>query len=552
MDGETEPRSSPPPLPLPLPIQTRQSRPPALRQSSLKRTRASAADSSIPSSDPAFFSSDDARDESVENYDNPGRSRKRQFVGTPWDRSSSFKMPESHNRKASFKRNVDSGFWEGSDSTESLDSAASQELVPSVAQKPPTLRLSASSEADAEWVARTAIAQALENNLDRIDLSGLGLESVSDRTLYPLRSIVREYTLNEPGSSSPPASPGYTRLHGNPQLYLSSNRLRSLPNELFNLSHLTVLSLRNNKLTELPPAIANLKNLVELNIAGNRLKWLPYELLELFDHEKLRRFNLAQNPFVKAFTIHRDTRSMLYHFQLTGLDELVRSMDPETEEKLRDWPDSEVPTNHAMLHFAEWIRSQNHPRLLLWMKALINRRIDFRERKTREHDLDYEQGIVTSSSFVGSTPVAYLDTSGRNTKHLAKAPSQMSEAEIQTWLDEPPPPLRSDTSAAHSLFSLALDECRKSPFLHELHKMLPDDAPERVVAGLQAAQRAKTSGKQRCSVCGRQYIIPRTEWIEFWYITPGSTLLNFDEYLYPFLRRGCSWKCVPESASTSS
>ncbi|KAJ2934883.1 hypothetical protein H1R20_g2295, partial [Candolleomyces eurysporus] len=67
----------------------------------------------------------------------------------------------------------------------------------------------------------------------------------------------------------------------NIHLYLAKNRITKLPNELWTLEHLTILSLRGNKITYLPPEIGNLKNLRDLNVSANRFKYLPSELNNL-------------------------------------------------------------------------------------------------------------------------------------------------------------------------------------------------------------------------------------------------------------------------------
>lgn len=83
------------------------------------------------------------------------------------------------------------------------------------------------------------------------------------------------------------------------QLYLKNISLHELPRQLFDLRHLTVLTLRNNFLREIPPAISQLTNLVELNLSSNELTYLPVELLELIcaHDSKMRRLNLHPNPF---------------------------------------------------------------------------------------------------------------------------------------------------------------------------------------------------------------------------------------------------------------
>lgn len=55
------------------------------------------------------------------------------------------------------------------------------------------------------------------------------------------------------------------------ELYLYTNRLQTLPNEIGLLSNLKLLALYENSLTSLPESLANLKNLEFLDIRHNKL-----------------------------------------------------------------------------------------------------------------------------------------------------------------------------------------------------------------------------------------------------------------------------------------
>ena len=50
-------------------------------------------------------------------------------------------------------------------------------------------------------------------------------------------------------------------------------------------------------------------------------------------------------------------------------------------------------------------------------------------------------------------------------------------------------------------------------------------------------------GCTRCAACGQRFVLPRTEWIE-WLRGTGHI-----DPLLPILRRGCSWKCLPDVES---
>lgn len=65
------------------------------------------------------------------------------------------------------------------------------------------------------------------------------------------------------------------------KLFLSSNKLQSLPDDLRLLPALVVLDVHDNLLSKLPSAIGELLNLQKLNVSHNKLKSLPPELAQL-------------------------------------------------------------------------------------------------------------------------------------------------------------------------------------------------------------------------------------------------------------------------------
>ena len=74
------------------------------------------------------------------------------------------------------------------------------------------------------------------------------------------------------------------------------SRLKSLPNELFNLTQLEILELNNNALDEIPSEVAKLKNLRVLNLNINSLKKLPKDIINL---KKLKVLNIKNNQHLE-------------------------------------------------------------------------------------------------------------------------------------------------------------------------------------------------------------------------------------------------------------
>ena len=243
------------------------------------------------SSDPAVFSSDD--DPGLDNYVE-GR-RKKRYVGSwfqqqPTSSDSTFSDNFSAPRtKRVLERKFDSGVYLGSDGTDGSDAEI---LELPVRSKLPQLdrRPVVAAVSEAERIAREKIQACIENGNETVDCWSLGLEELSNETIRPLSEL----------SCIPTVAKDVAFEQKDPELkvYLAMNRLRSVPGALFDLTHLTTLSLRGNKLTELPPAIAKLSNLRDLNVSQNRLRHVPAELVDLLrKKDGLQALLLHPNPF---------------------------------------------------------------------------------------------------------------------------------------------------------------------------------------------------------------------------------------------------------------
>ncbi len=75
-------------------------------------------------------------------------------------------------------------------------------------------------------------------------------------------------------------------------LRLNSNQLSELPPEIGDLTNLSVLYLNSNQLSELPPKIGDLTNLSDLNLDNNQLSQIPSEMGSL---NNLSKLNLRNN-----------------------------------------------------------------------------------------------------------------------------------------------------------------------------------------------------------------------------------------------------------------
>ncbi|MCJ1331326.1 hypothetical protein MMC10_008015 [Thelotrema lepadinum] len=252
------------------------------------------------SSDPPLFSSDDVS-VSLDNYDKP--RRKKVYIGSWWSSSQEAAprdQPSERPKKRAFKRNYDSGIWMGSDESTEVDSedpgdgehAGQASPPPKMATsikrshmnrilKPTDAPVFSSKQKEAI----DTVQQCAENSQENVDLSRLELGVIPWSILEPMRYITRE----------PPSSSDFITLKPKLRLYLAQNNLFDIPAQVFDLEHLTTLSLRCNNIFELSPFISRLEELEDLNLSSNALHYFPYEILSL-SSKKLRSLRLEPNP----------------------------------------------------------------------------------------------------------------------------------------------------------------------------------------------------------------------------------------------------------------
>jgi len=344
----------------------------------------------------------------------------------------------------------------------------------------------------------------------------LGLENVSEGLLDPISDI----------APIPTVAKDVAFEQRDPQIkvFLSNNRLRSFPVSLFNVEHLTVLSLRANRLGRIPPAIAKLKNLETLNIAQNYLRFLPGELLDLLRHgSKLHSLNFAPNKFWQPEDAASNAQGADDYERLT-----YSSLPPPAETETSSW--SGLTTrihSRTPVHFTSSTQ-QTYSRFTL---------PPLDSRTQQDKPLEWE-------------PFTELAT-----------PRELG-AELNS---------RAATSkvvnprGARSLFELALRACAASAQADRIPAWLREGAEEEgwpayFAPAVQEAVDIHREGGARCAVCGRATLMPLARWIEFRQI--GRTTVAVDEagervekftglggvgegLPVPFLRVGCSWTCVP-------
>ncbi|KAK4219024.1 CCR4-NOT transcription complex subunit 6-like-B [Rhypophila decipiens] len=478
------------------------------------------------SSDPAIFSSDD--DPALDNYVH-GR-RKKRYVGTWYDQhpvsSDSAdsalgedmgpRLPKLPKRK--FRRQADSGVYLGLEGSTDTDDGF--ELEPCAAKLPlpprnpqPVVRKTISPE---EEKLRGIVQHCVEEGTEAVDLADLGVESISDESLEPLQSLTLIPTVTEDVAFE----------HKDPRImvFLSNNRLTKFPLGLINIENLTVLSLRANRLQVLPPCIASLKNLRTLNVAQNFLRYLPSELLELMKKgSNLQDLQLHPNPYYQP-----------------------------KERSYCEWGTAE----YEQETFGSALESEIEGD---WEGITTKLR-----SRTPVQYLDTAQNLRSSFSFSAAqsntpSPPKELDQEDFWELAVPRESGNIDRQDRQT-------PVRSRRGPP-SLLESAIRAAMSVSELEELPELYNDRIPHHLSRVMDKAIDITKEGGQRCSVCRRETWSPLTEWIEFRELRRThvkrslgggrieSTIHitgNDDEVWVPFVRKGCSWRCIPHKSPSPS
>ncbi|PGH09872.1 hypothetical protein AJ79_05599 [Helicocarpus griseus UAMH5409] len=520
-------------------------------------------DSSLPSSDPPLFSSDDFQSSALENYHNDAdrsqlneattrpdsrnggggggevlkgeTTRKRQYRGTWWGQEKGEeRCAAEKKRRTEFrdKRNWDSGVWLGSDDSVSvveegaglagyaggIAAAAAatttagggeggERQVGLVAGGPLFARrrvddgnnvnnvrgVVVEEESPQHKEARRIVTECLENGNEVIDISHLDMSTIPPGLLRPIAQFTKYPTGQFFASFEP-----FLRL------FMTNNRLKALPAEVFDLSNLTVLSVRHNELEEIPGSIGNLKKLRELNLAGNQLSHLPFEILQLLQAQdtEMKQLTVHPNPFVMP-----DDSSVAQWHCLVREDGTFVEKEDEMELNLAETAD---------------------PLSVIMEQA----------GATNPKPIPVATGIVQ-----------FFDADGRPISTPATSPS----------LSRHTPTLR----------ELALRAYNRGPQISQHIDPEVLAAPPLILELLRRAERVRDAGGMRCSVCARSFVIARARWVEWWDCTGfanvhgrhGNSRLNRVEVQgttgvaklmvggrvltpLPFLREVCCWGCV--------
>ncbi|MCJ1357804.1 MAG: hypothetical protein MMC33_007800 [Icmadophila ericetorum] len=439
------------------------------------------------SSDPPIFSSDDAP-ASLENYTD--HRSKRSFKGTWWGEKIEQPAAEPiHNgprKRREFKRTVDSGVWMGSDETD--------------------------ADADIDADIEQALNKLHGPSEGSRDLQGrIWQNSLTWKSSSPV-SVRRPTNLSQSSISQREASSQVERCveNGIETVDLSGRALGELDGSTLRPLHYMTIQPPGIQLPG-PEAYRPFTSSANLYLANNNLSNLPGEIYKL---ENLANLSVRNNNLAEILPAIA---------KLTGLEELNLAVN-----QLR-WLPWEI------LNLAQHKRKslRVHPNPFLQINS-----------PNGSPPRSKEKEAVGLPYIVAMTKVAYLDINGLAIRDSPPAPSSLKDYfptdKSTKWMNRA---LREckQPGQVPSLLELVLRKCSEYPQLPDLPSMFLEDSPPQFANLLRHAWIVKESGGQVCSVCERSYIIPRTEWIEWW-----CMLSHHSGDPVPLLRKGCSWRCTVE------
>ncbi|OAL53396.1 hypothetical protein IQ07DRAFT_641787 [Pyrenochaeta sp. DS3sAY3a] len=491
------------------------------------------------SSPPPLFSSDDSRESvDVTNYQSP-RIFKNKRKGAWWANGEAAHN-EHEPKKSKLSRNFDSGVYMMSDASESSESFNTPDNSESIAlhRSPFAFDGACDPEPKPRWFTPTKSAfcqklhAGLEKNVEIYNWERLNLQDHEIEQIGHLASVIR---VPPDAGTEVPAEGAYRSLDPNLIVHLGENKLCRLTPSLFTLQFLTHLNLSNNRIKELPQLIGQLRELRSLNLTHNELTCLPFEVLRLHEpYGNLGSVHTYNNPMIRPkscdiflparlpleFHLPHDDRSDNTHYDVA----LIRAYEYWINEHKAESAGKVTAGFYS-----------HHPAVRV------------------------KPGVSESNTripvYIARSLVSYYDETGNVLPLSARLPSSTDEETpciIDTeggaygvpsaWYSPPsvsPVPSLVTTSINSVLHKRHNDDMTIQDILSMFKKDRPMPRTASIIFSKAIANAfGGYSEFRQCHVCKKDYIIPRAEWVEFWW--------GLDFRLYPFKISVCSWSCVPE------
>lgn len=363
-------------------------------------------------------------------------------------------------------------------------------------------------------------------NADHACCSFLNLETVPSSLLRPLRSLTKKPTLERAFLSGDVffSTEPYLRL------MLGCNQLKTISPEILNLVHLHLLSLQHNDIQEVPEAIKNLKELQVLDIGGNRLQCLPWGVMKLIENGRLQHIAAHPNPWIELSDIQETDIEQWFCDVVDGLF-FVKNRNKASER-----------TSQTEKQDPESKYSESAPILVArgekrYLDPEGNSLRSRTARKTPTHTESQYTKSLLEVALKGCT----------NAPDVIEAFEAMSEGKR-----ERPNKRQSFRGSSEAIDN---DNASLSDSPDNDDSDFDSDyftVPDIIMPLLDLAKYSREFGENTCSICGRTFVIPRVEWIEWWDCSPQESYMKSKRkpenplFPLPFLRKGCSWLCVAD------
>jgi hypothetical protein len=252
---------------------------------------------------------------------------------------------------------------------------------------------------------------------------------------------------------------------------------------------------------------------------------------DLFELSNLKVLSLRNNKLTELpSTIRRLTALQVLNLSVNRLTclpwELIKLMQNGELKHLTVRPNSFLPIEEAQI--AEWHHNANKKQTEEPDEEFISSQLQFNHDESSNIREPFWDSI-----HVATGPTTFLNMEGNPVRESA--------------LTNP------SINAAPSLRELSLRTVSKLPYLEQATDEELAEYPALLVPLLRQAREVRAAGGQPCSVCDREFVIPRTEWLEWWDITPCENGMKMPRHSgeklrpLPFRRLGCSLSCVPGS-----